>query len=533
MYYVNLFAFSSPSEKFFSGVFRYIDASLDTVNWDLRKGMPIYQEQMKRMKNGFSSDEDDRNGTMTRILPPSHPLYCPNNGALPLLDTLYEQVFRRKPDDALKRDPKRRNILFHTFSQYFVLQFFGEHFNSTVTGSQLYGSDETTRRELRSFVGGKLRTECHPNNEHYPPQFSLVEVLSMVFSRMWSTWSNGPTRWFDRVAADARRRDSNGWDVLNVHHRRAMGHPLLSMNQALFAMHTMWVREHNRVCDELAARWPAWTDNRLYDAAKRIVVGQMMTIMINDVLNVDGNMWPLKYDPQVHQGHVLEVDNFAAPMEMLLTMMMPSGLPEWLGKTLFGDNSQVLKRGMSKTIKYMVEQQMGMMRSNNDGAVTEPLTKILMKMSRENNVQSFNNYRTYLGLRAYKSFYDLTGNRKTAEILEFLYKNVDNVEILTGMITEKITDDIVPTFTVMINSFIVNSIVTNPLYSKTMWKPDTFDGDFGFSIVKHASIRTFICNNLHDECENDEYMDLAESHANRFDEPQFFGFGDLGVKSRD
>jgi hypothetical protein len=154
----------------------------------------------------------------------------------------------------------------------------------------------------------------------------------------------------------------------------------------------------------------------------------------------------------------------------------------------------------------MVEQQMGMMRSNNDGAVTEPLTKILMKMSRENNVQSFNNYRTYLGLRAYKSFYDLTGNRKTAEILEFLYKNVDNVEILTGMITEKITDDIVPTFTVMINSFIVNSIVTNPLYSKTMWKPDTFDGDFGFSIVKHASIRTFICNNLHDECENDEYM---------------------------
>jgi hypothetical protein len=65
--------------------------------------------------------------------------------------------------------------------------------------------------------------------------------------------------------------------------------------------------------------------------------------MINDVLNVDGKMWPLKYDPQVHQGHVLEVDNFAAPMEMLLTMMMPSGLPEWLGKTLFGDNRSVLR----------------------------------------------------------------------------------------------------------------------------------------------------------------------------------------------
>jgi hypothetical protein len=83
---------------------------------------------------------------------------------------------------------------------------------------------------------------------------------------------------------------------------------------------------------------------------------------------------------------------------------------------------------------------------------------------------------------------------------------VDNVEILTGMVTEKTTDDTVPTFTLMMNSFIVNSIVTNPFHSKSMWKPDTFDDDFGFSLVKSASIRTFICNNLHDEWNNDEFI---------------------------
>jgi hypothetical protein len=161
---------------------------------------------------------------------------------------------------------------------------------------------------------------------------------------------------------------------------------------------------------------------------------------------------------------------------------------------------------MGDTVRFMVDQRMGMMSSNNDGAVTEPLTKVLMKMSRENAVQSFNKYRTYLGLRAYESFYELTGNHETAEKMELLYENVDNVEMLTGMVTEKTTDDTVPTFTVMMNSFIVNSIVTNPLYSKSMWKPDMFDGDFGFSLVKSSSIRTFICNNLHDECDNDEFI---------------------------
>jgi hypothetical protein len=111
-----------------------------------------------------------------------------------------------------------------------------------------------------------------------------------------------------------------------------------------------------------------------------------------------------------------------------------------------------------------------------------------------------------LGLHAYGSFYELTGNREAARRLESLYENVDNVELLVGMFAEKTSDNSVPTFTVMMNSYIVNSIVTNPLYTKTMWNSDTFGGDYGFSLVKSASIRTFICNNLQDECDNNELI---------------------------
>jgi hypothetical protein len=159
-------------------------------------------------------------------------------------------------------------------------------------------------------------------------------------------------------------------------------------------------------------------------------------------------------------------------------------------------------------VKLMIDQKMGMTTCNNNGAATESLTKLLMKLSRENAVQSFNRYRRYLGLDAYKSFYELTGNKETAKKLESLYENVDSVELLTGMLAEKISDKAVPTFTVLTNSFIVNSILTNPLYSETLWNTETFDGDYGFSIVKSANIKTFICNNLVDTCDNNFIVDL-------------------------
>jgi hypothetical protein len=168
--------------------------------------------------------------------------------------------------------------------------------------------------------------------------------------------------------------------------------------------------------------------------------------------------------------------------------------------------SRLLDSDISDTVKLMVDQPMGAMSNNNGSAETEPLTKVLMKLSRENSVQSFNRYRTHLGLHAYGSFYELTGNREVARRLESLYENVDNVELLVGMFAEKTSDNSVPTFTVMMNSYIVNSIVTNPLYTKTMWNSDTFGGDYGFSLVKSASIRTFICNNLQDECDNNELI---------------------------
>lgn len=162
---------------------------------------------------------------------------------------------------------------------------------------------------------------------------------------------------FHRVNKDKTSNDQSQnqlWEMFasiyeTQNHQWALGHPMLSMNPMLFTMSTLWIREHNRVSEELARQWPQWTDEQVYSASKKIVVGEMMGIMMNDVLNA-GNSFSLKHDPDIYNGHIKYINKFTSPFELLLTTILPSGLPEEFNNTdmcslLFTDNTYVPTRG--------------------------------------------------------------------------------------------------------------------------------------------------------------------------------------------
>ena len=113
-------------------------------------------------------------------------------------------------------------------------------------GSAVYGSDNTRAAALRSFTGGRLATS---GGNMMPYNTTGLDVAndSQIFpnEQMY-------------LAGDVRASEQTG----------------------LIAMHTLMVREHNRWADRLNAELnlsgmtPEQADQRVYDAARKIVAAQ-------------------------------------------------------------------------------------------------------------------------------------------------------------------------------------------------------------------------------------------------------------------
>lgn len=57
-------------------------------------------------------------------------------------------------------------------------------------------------------------------------------------------------------------------------HRFAVGHEAFGLVPGLMMYATIWLREHNRVCDILKQQHPDWDDERLFQTARLILIGE-------------------------------------------------------------------------------------------------------------------------------------------------------------------------------------------------------------------------------------------------------------------
>ena len=110
----------------------------------------------------------------------------------------------------------------------------------------MYGSDAERAAALRTFEGGQLKTsegDLLPFNEDGLP-------------------NAGGTSADLFLAGDVRANEQVG----------------------LTAMHTLWVREHNRIAEQLASEQPKASDEQLYQRARAIVIAEMQAITYNEFL---------------------------------------------------------------------------------------------------------------------------------------------------------------------------------------------------------------------------------------------------------
>ena len=120
---------------------------------------------------------------------------------------------------------------------------------SYIDASMVYGSDEATALALREGVGGRLRVG--------PGDLLPFNTLGVV---MDDPFGRPPEQLF--AAGDIRANEQPGLTVL----------------------HTLFVREHNRLAGELALTHPTWDDEQLYQGAREMNWAQIQAITYNEFL---------------------------------------------------------------------------------------------------------------------------------------------------------------------------------------------------------------------------------------------------------
>ncbi|TXH68210.1 MAG: peroxidase [Thiothrix sp.] len=286
-----------------------------------------------------------------------------------------------------------------------------------IDGSMVYGSDKATADALRSFEGGKLRTSegnLLPKN------------------------ANGAF-----VAGDERSNE----------------------NPALTSMHTIWMREHNRIAEELATKNPSWSDEKLYQEARRTVIAEIQAITYNEFLpNLLGEDALSKYkgyDPTVNAG--INNEFAAAAFRFGHTMLSPTllrlddqgqeiaqgnvSLRDAFSKPGLVDQAGIepfLRGGMSQTAQAfdpMVIDDVRNFLFGQPGSGGLDLVAINMQRGRDHGLAGYNDVRESLGLSRIESFDDPIWQGDFGQKLAQVYDSPDDVDLWVGGLAENYTGD--------------------------------------------------------------------------------------------
>jgi hypothetical protein len=316
-------------------------------------------------------------------------------------------------------------------------------------GSQIYGSDQITQNRLRSNRFGKM----HLEDDGLLPVDSSTGVEDAGFMRSW-------------------------WVGLSM-------------------LHTLFVREHNAICDMLYEAYPEWEDNRLFNVARLINAAVMAkihsiewtpAILPNRALDTGLNVnWyglitlltrkgkkrttlpEVKVRNEDIGGIVGNPINkhdcpFGLSEEFVEVYRLHSLLPETLEVRLRGQKDikenvplpatrqhgsveLTKKYAMSDLFHSFGNQQPGALVLNNFPRFLQELSvpgnpfldvgTVDIMRARERGVPRYNEFRHQLGLNRIRSFDELTDCPNLRRKLKSVYRdNVEDLDLLIGTLAE-------------------------------------------------------------------------------------------------
>lgn len=238
------------------------------------------------------------------------------------------------------------------------------------------------------------------------------------------------------------------------------GDPRVGENPLLTSLHTLFVREHNRQCEIILKDYPDWTDEEVYQRARKIVGGLIQSIVYDEWLPALGVNLPAyagynpERDPQLMNvftaaafrlGHtmltsnILRLDNDGnvipqGNLSLRDAFFNPFVIQETGGIDPFfkGMAVQMQQRFDSKVIDDVRNFLFGP-----PGAGGLDLASININRGRERGLPDFNTVRENFGLPAYNFFQQINSDAAIFTRLLSLYADIDDIDPWVGMLAER------------------------------------------------------------------------------------------------
>lgn len=319
---------------------------------------------------------------------------------------------------------------------------------ATIDANTIYGSTRAVADQLRTFSGGLLKVQEAFRGARLKPLMPKQLIRPDLDC-------------FERPASDV-------YCFLG-------GDERVNEQPTLTVMHTLYVRDHNRIASQLARLNPHWDDDRIYHETRHIEAATIQHVLMNEYLPLlighdmmvkhnltvmPANTYWFGYDPAVtpaisqafstaafRQGHTFIQGRVrlhdsrtheyldSIPLRRLFKRPFHYYEPGRVDQVLAG----IINTPAQTYDPFITQEISGHLFQEPGEGFGMDLPAINLARAREQGVPGYNAYREWCGLPKAKSFEDLVpmmANR-TAHQYARLYKHVDDIDLWSGGVSER------------------------------------------------------------------------------------------------
>lgn len=372
-----------------------------------------------------------------------------------------------------------------------------------IDGSMVYGNDEQQGLALRLFRGGLLKSSLINGNEFLPFDGRLGEGCILPHEGI-----RRGMRCF--VAGDNRVNELTG----------------------LVTTHAMFLREHNRIARILDILNPEWSDERIYQEARRLVIAEIQHVTYNEWLPLILGPVVMRdfqlelsasgshthdYDPQTEPTIINEFAGAAYRLHSLVqsafNFQTEDGhlIQQFKLRNIFNNPASLYREGnYDGCIHSMVNEPS----QSIDNHFTEELTNHLfqdtnstfgmdlvtvnIQRGRDHGIPGYNFFRQACGLSRLENFEQLNGVMVEGAGRTFseLYAHVDDIDLfIAGSYEKKLKDAMVgPVFACIIGEQFRRLRVGDRFWYENGKQSGSFS-KAQLAEIKRVSMARLICDN--------------------------------------